>query len=43
MKKFSVQILGCKVNQYEGEQLAALLRSRGLRQAAPGGERRTCG
>src|SRR5690242_19019839 len=32
MKTFAVQTLGCKVNQYEGEQLAALLRSRGLIQ-----------
>lgn len=30
MKTFHVQTLGCKVNQYEGEQLAALLRARGL-------------
>jgi threonylcarbamoyladenosine tRNA methylthiotransferase MtaB len=30
MKTFAVQTLGCKVNQYEGEQIAALLRSRGL-------------
>jgi threonylcarbamoyladenosine tRNA methylthiotransferase MtaB len=30
VKTFSVQTLGCKVNQYEGEQLATLLRSRGL-------------
>lgn len=33
MKTFSVQILGCKVNQYEGEQIAELLRTRGLVQA----------
>ena len=34
MKTFSVQTLGCKVNRYEGEQLAELLRARGL-EAAP--------
>src|SRR5687768_6273205 len=32
MKTFSVQTLGCKVNQYEGEQIATLLRRRGLVQ-----------
>jgi threonylcarbamoyladenosine tRNA methylthiotransferase MtaB len=30
MRTFSVQTLGCKVNQYESEQLAAVLRGRGL-------------
>jgi threonylcarbamoyladenosine tRNA methylthiotransferase MtaB len=35
-RTFSIFTLGCKVNQYETEQLAALLRSRGLRQAAAG-------
>ena len=30
MKTFSIQTLGCKVNQYESEQVASLLRSRGL-------------
>jgi MiaB/RimO family radical SAM methylthiotransferase len=30
MKTFHVHTLGCKVNQYEGEQIAALLRSHGL-------------
>jgi threonylcarbamoyladenosine tRNA methylthiotransferase MtaB len=30
MKTFSIQTLGCKVNQYESEQIATLLRSRGL-------------
>lgn len=30
MRTFSIQTLGCKVNQYEGEQIATLLRSRGL-------------
>jgi MiaB/RimO family radical SAM methylthiotransferase len=33
VKTFSIQTLGCKVNQYEGEQLAGLLRARGLTQA----------
>lgn len=32
MKTFSVETLGCKVNQYEGEQIALLLRRRGLVQ-----------
>jgi threonylcarbamoyladenosine tRNA methylthiotransferase MtaB len=35
VKTFSVQTLGCKVNQYEGEQLAELLRARGLAAAPP--------
>lgn len=30
MRTFSIQVLGCKVNQYEAEQMAALLRARGL-------------
>jgi threonylcarbamoyladenosine tRNA methylthiotransferase MtaB len=30
VKTFCIQTLGCKVNQYEGEQLAQLLRARGL-------------
>jgi len=30
MRTFSIQTLGCKVNQYESEQIATLLRSRGL-------------
>ncbi len=30
MKTFSITTLGCKVNQYESEQIAVLLRSRGL-------------
>jgi len=34
VKTFCVQTLGCKVNQYEGEQLAGLLRARGLSPAA---------
>src|SRR5215211_6405176 len=32
MKSFFIQTLGCKVNQYETEQIVTLLRSRGLRQ-----------
>jgi threonylcarbamoyladenosine tRNA methylthiotransferase MtaB len=30
MKTFCIQTLGCKVNQYESEQIAALLRARGM-------------
>jgi MiaB/RimO family radical SAM methylthiotransferase len=30
MRTFWIQALGCKVNQYESEQIAALLRGRGL-------------
>src|SRR5947207_7476865 len=32
MKTFSIQTLGCKVNQYESDQIAALLRARGMIQ-----------
>src|SRR4051812_49119153 len=32
MRTFCIQTLGCKVNQYEGEQIATLLRARGLTQ-----------
>jgi threonylcarbamoyladenosine tRNA methylthiotransferase MtaB len=35
MKTFCIQTLGCKVNQYESEQVIALLRSRGLVETAP--------
>ena len=35
MKTFSVETLGCKVNQYEGEQIALLLRRRGLVEVEP--------
>jgi threonylcarbamoyladenosine tRNA methylthiotransferase MtaB len=35
MKTFSVETLGCKVNQYESEQIALLLRRRGLVQVDP--------
>ncbi len=33
IRTFSIVTLGCKVNQYESEQLAALLRARGLTEA----------
>jgi threonylcarbamoyladenosine tRNA methylthiotransferase MtaB len=36
MKTFSITTLGCRVNHYESEQLATLLRGRGLVQAPPG-------
>src|SRR6185436_15958238 len=32
MQTFCISTLGCKVNQYESEQIASLLRSAGLRQ-----------
>src|SRR5215210_1302310 len=32
METFCISTLGCKVNQYESEQIATLLRSKGLRQ-----------
>jgi len=35
MKTFSIQTLGCKVNHYESEQIATLLRSRGLTETDP--------
>src|SRR5579864_2275740 len=35
MKTFCIQTLGCKVNQYESEQLASLLRIRGWAQSDP--------
>src|SRR5579862_6023601 len=35
MKTFSIQTLGCKVNHYESEQIATLLRSRVLTQTDP--------
>jgi threonylcarbamoyladenosine tRNA methylthiotransferase MtaB len=40
LKTFSIQTLGCKVNQYESDQLATLLRSRGLTQIPAGGDLR---
>jgi threonylcarbamoyladenosine tRNA methylthiotransferase MtaB len=36
MKTFSITTLGCRVNHYEGEQLATLLRGRGLTEAPTG-------
>ena len=33
MRTFSINTLGCKVNQYEGQQIRELLERRGLRQA----------
>lgn len=39
MQTFSVTILGCRVNHYEAEQIASVLRSRGLKQVeAPAGD-----
>lgn len=35
MKTFCLQTLGCKVNQYESEQVASLLRARGLTETTP--------
>jgi len=35
MRKFSIQTLGCKVNQYESEQMASLLRSHGWVESDP--------
>src|SRR4051812_16859178 len=32
MRTFCISTFGCKVNQYESEQMASLLRSHGLRQ-----------
>src|SRR5437764_821974 len=40
MQTFSVTTLGCKVNQYESDQIATLLRARGLRQVLAGGDLR---
>src|SRR5450432_1655398 len=33
MRTFTIQTLGCKVNQYESEQIAQLLRDRGLTES----------
>lgn len=38
MKTFSIVILGCRVNHYESEQIAQVLRSRGLTQIDQGGD-----
>src|SRR5437868_7070340 len=35
MRTFSIQTLGCKVNQYESEQIGTLLRARGMVQVGP--------
>ncbi|MGD0770855.1 MAG: tRNA (N(6)-L-threonylcarbamoyladenosine(37)-C(2))-methylthiotransferase MtaB [Tepidisphaeraceae bacterium] len=35
MRKFSIQTLGCKVNHYESEQMASLLRSHGWVESGP--------
>lgn len=35
MRTFCIQTLGCRVNQYESEQIAALLRTRGMVQTEP--------
>ena len=35
MRTFSIQTLGCKVNQYESEQMASLLRSQGWVESEP--------
>src|SRR5688500_12766682 len=35
LRTFSITTLGCRVNHYEGEQLATLLRGRGLSQVPP--------
>jgi threonylcarbamoyladenosine tRNA methylthiotransferase MtaB len=40
LKTFSIQTLGCRVNQYESDQLATLLRARGLTEVASGGDLR---
>src|SRR5205814_2583400 len=40
LKTFSIRTLGCRVNQYESDQLAALLRARGLTQVDTGGDLR---
>jgi threonylcarbamoyladenosine tRNA methylthiotransferase MtaB len=33
VRRFSIETLGCKVNSYESEQIATLLRARGLQQS----------
>ncbi len=38
MQTFSITTLGCKVNQYESDQIATLLRARGLEQIDGGGD-----
>jgi len=36
LKTFSIETLGCKVNQYESQQMHALLQQLGLKAVAPG-------
>ncbi|HEY0007410.1 MAG TPA: hypothetical protein VGB55_01695, partial [Tepidisphaeraceae bacterium] len=39
MRTFSIQTLGCRVNHYESQQIAAVLRGRGMTQVeAPAGD-----
>ena len=40
LRTFSIQTLGCRVNQYESDQLATLLRARGLEEVESGGDLR---
>ena len=40
LKTFSIQTLGCRVNQYESDQLATLLRLRGMVEVPTGGDLR---
>ena len=40
LKTFSIQTLGCRVNHYESDQLATLLRARGLTEVPAGGDLR---
>ena len=40
MRTFSIHTLGCKVNQYESEQLAGVLRAHGLEQVERDGDLR---
>src|SRR5262245_60152246 len=40
LRTFSIQTLGCRVNQYESDQLATLLRARGLSEVESGGDLR---
>src|SRR5262245_18975441 len=40
LRTVSIQTLGCRVNQYESEQLATLHRARGLEEVESGGDLR---
>lgn len=42
MQTFAIHVLGCRVNHYEGEQIATLLRRRGLRQVTDAREADLC-